>query len=359
MALTRPILLAPPAFDATNSYTFTFSVSGGDQVVGNKLVIAKQDSGEIVYNKTITSFSFSHTVTANTLTNGTYYNATLYTNNSNGVTSPASNIVQFYCYAAPQITFSNFPADSIIKNGTYNFQAEYTQNESEALNSYIYNLYDSQRILISTSGTKYVGSITVPPTEIEYSFSGLNDNTTYYIEIIGRTINNTEVTTGIKQFFVKYEVANVFTAVQLTNNCKGGYITVKSNMISIDGISNPNPPLYVFDDTAISIRNENDYVSWNSGFSISGDFTASLWGVDFNEDSTIITLENEKDDSSLVVNYRSDGSRVYAELFTTEGNLHYYIVSDKIATPSENDKIQVWFRRVGNLYDIGIININE
>ena len=40
MALIRPILATPPAFDAANDYTFTFTVpSGGDQVVGNQLTI--------------------------------------------------------------------------------------------------------------------------------------------------------------------------------------------------------------------------------------------------------------------------------------------------------------------------------
>ena len=33
MALTRPILYSVPAFDATNQYTFSFNVIGGDQVV--------------------------------------------------------------------------------------------------------------------------------------------------------------------------------------------------------------------------------------------------------------------------------------------------------------------------------------
>ena len=49
MALIRPILYSTSAFDATASKIFNFNVSGGDQVVKNRLVISKQSDNTIEY----------------------------------------------------------------------------------------------------------------------------------------------------------------------------------------------------------------------------------------------------------------------------------------------------------------------
>lgn len=360
MALIRPILATPPAFDAANDYTFTFTVpSGGDQVVGNQLTIISQEDNVIVYRQAITSFAFSHTLPGGTLINSKYYSAYIYTTNSKGENSVASNSVQFYCYTTPTFEFYNFPVDNIIQSSNYLFNVQYNQNEGEALNSYIFNLYDSQRILIATSGTKYIGSVTEPPIIIENQFSGLTDNTAYYVEAIGRTINNTEIKTEIKSFVVRYSTPNIFTVVQLSNNCQGGYITIKSNLTSIEGISMPSPPKYVDDDTAIDLTEEDSYVSWNKGFAIHGDFTASLWGYKFNKDSTIITLENQLLNDSLVINYREDiDTNVYVEMLVAKGKTIYYVYSDKISKPAENDVVQIWFRRINNLFTISINNLS-
>lgn len=361
MALIRPVLATPPAFDAIYEYTFTFSVApGGDQVVGNQLTIISQEDNVIVYRQAVTSFSFTHTIPANTLLNGKYYSAYVYTTNSLGENSVASNSIQFYCYSTPSFEFENIPVDGIIPNSSYLFRVQYDQSEGEALSSYIFNLYDSQRVLISTSGTKYVGSLIAPPSIAEYQFGGFIDEAAYYIQAIGRTINDTEISTETVPFIVKYSTPNIFTVVQLTNNCSGGYITVKSNLTAIEGISNPKPPVFVDDDTAVDLREEGSYVSWQEGFVIDKDFTASLWGRSFNKDSTIITLENKIIGDSLVINYREDNNgKVYAELFATKGTLHYYIFSDLIDKPTDTDVIQIWFRRIDNLYVIGLYNLTS
>lgn len=359
MALIRPTLATPPAFDATNDYTFTFTVpSGGDQIVGNQLTIISQEDNTIVYRKSVTSFAFSHTVPAGTLINSKYYSAYIYTTNSKGENSVASNSVQFYCYTTPTFEFYDFPIDNIIQSSNYLFKVKYNQLEGEPLNSYIFNLYDSQRILISTSGTKYVGSITELPIITQNQFGGLTDNTAYYVEAIGRTINNTEIKTEIKSFVVKYSTPNIFTVVQLSNNCQGGYITVKSNLTSIGGNSMPSPPKYVDNDTAIDLTEEGSYVNWNSGFAIPGNFTASLWGYKFNKDSTIITLENQLLNNSLVINYREDiDTNVYVELIVTLDKFTYYIYSEKITKPAEDDVVQIWFRRINNLFTVNVNNL--
>ena len=85
MALTRPILNSTVAFDASQEHIFTFNVIGGDQVVRNQLTIVRQSDGIIVYQSSQETFSYTHTLLANSLTNGVYYSAYIQTYNYNGI----------------------------------------------------------------------------------------------------------------------------------------------------------------------------------------------------------------------------------------------------------------------------------
>ena len=82
--VTKPILYSIDAFDATQSATFTFYSTGGNQVVKNQLIIRNNTTNQIVYQQFVDSFKFEHTVPPNTLTNGTYYNASVITYDAQG-----------------------------------------------------------------------------------------------------------------------------------------------------------------------------------------------------------------------------------------------------------------------------------
>lgn len=357
MALIRPILYSISAFDATNSQVFNFNVSGGDQVVKNRLVISKQSDNTVVYNDVQITFAFRHIVPANTLTNGEYYSAYVITYNSDDEQSPPSSGIQFYCFSSPSFAFSNIPINRVIGNASYNFIITYNQNESEYLRNYTFNLYNSERILLSSSGIQYVTSTPTLPLNVNYTFNGFNDRETYYIEATGQTMHGMIVNTGFVLFSVQYEAPNIFSIIGLTNNCEGGYITIQSNLVGISGESNPDPPIYVDDDTAIDLTGTGDYVLWNSGYEINGDFTASLWGRDFNANSEIINLISGT--QTLTINYRSEGNNFYyAELIVKEGVNTYYLYTDSIYVYPE-DELQIWFRRIGNLYEIGLYCISE
>lgn len=358
MALTTPILYSQVAFDATNSQAFTFGVIGGDQVTQNKLTITNQATNEVIYNQTQTSYSFVHTVPANTLTNGVYYSAYLITYDANGNASPQSNSIQFYCYSTPSFVFTNLPSGNIIPNSSFNFEVTYNQNEGELLDTYSFTLYDARQIQIATSGVKYVGSSVAPPTVISYTFSGFGDKTNYYIKANGQTVQGTIIETPLISIDVVYTKPNIFSIIELNNNCNGGYISVKSNLIDIRSSSNPSPPVYVNNNTAVDARSQGRYVEWSSGFSLDDDFTVSLWGKNFNENSDIIKMAADNG-NSIVVRYRTneDGT-VYADATVTNGTVIYYIYSDSIAAPINDQKVQFWLRRIGYQYEIKIAAIS-
>ena len=355
--LTTPILYSQAAFDATQAHTFTFNVVGGEQVTQNKLVITNQSTNEIVYQVVQTTYKFEHILPANTLTNGVYYSAYVITYNANGAASSQSNSIQFYCYSTPSFAFSNLPINNVITNSSYNFQATYNQTEGELLNSYSFTLYDAQRIQIATSGTQYVGATTTPPTIVTYQFTGFVDRTSYYIRAIGQTAQGTQVDTGLIAISVLYTVPSLFSVIELNNNCSGGYVIVRSNLIEIGSESNPTPPNYVDNNTAVDVRNNGQYVEWSSGFELNSDFTASLWGRDFNENSNIITMTDDLG-NNIIIRYRTnENNTVYADATVTNGDVIYYVYSDAIATPTTTDKIQIWLRRIGNQYTIKLANV--
>lgn len=358
MALTRPVLYSIPAFDATNQYVVQFNSIGGSQVTGNRLVIATNENNQSVYDEIQTTFRFEHTIPANTLTNGTYYNATLYTIDAEGNQSVASNIIQFYCYTTPTLTFTNLQPNGTITNSTFTFNFTYSQEQNEPLNYYIVNLYDAQGLQVATSGEQYASSTTVP-LSLSYTINGFADATSYSIEVNGVTINNTTLTTGQINFSVSYTSPNIYTLLELQNNCDGGYINLKSNVAIIDGEVSPQPPIYI-DNNELDLTQDGSYVVWDEGYEVTGNFTGTIVGRNFTPYSTIFTFTNTNG-STVSINWlegyeNGDNTQTlmaYAQLIANNGNsIIYTIKTDYITIPSATDVVTIWFRRINNIYEL-------
>lgn len=286
--LTQPIINPISAFDSTRTHTISFVVIGGAQVIGNRLVISDNKTGKEIYNKIQSTMKLEHLIPANTLTNGGYYNAVVYTIDSSNNESVASTPVPFYCYSQPSLTIDNIPATETIENGTYKFVGSYLQQENELLNSYQYTLYNSNKNVLSQSALIYYDT----DSSLSYTFVGMSNDTAYYVELSGETINGTKITSGLKYFTVRYIQPASFAICDLVNNCEDGYIQISSNIVAIDGKSNPDPPIYI-DDKEVDLRDPDSWVEWNSGFRIQDDFTMRVWGRDFNDYQNIITLTND------------------------------------------------------------------
>lgn len=358
MSLTRPTLISVPSFDATQSYTFTFTVqSGSAQIVANELVIRNQTDNTVVYNEKQETFKYEHIVDADELTNGTYYNATVSVFDADGNQSPTSIPIQFWCYSTPSITFTNIPESNIITNASFNFTFTYAQNEGEALNSYVVNLYNAFQSQIATSGVLYAQNGT-PPYNGNYLFTGFEDNTVYYIEIVGTTVNGAIVSTGQIQFTVKYLRPDLFTLIELTNNCEEGYITLKSNIVLIEGESNPSPPTYI-DDKEVDLTGNGSWVEWNDGYSISGNFLGRLWFRKPTPYAQIMQFSNT-DGQTIILRYMQGYENVnapdiqsYVELYVQSVNGYdYYIYSNYIDTLPDASYYNVWLTRVNGIYQL-------
>jgi len=363
MALTQPVLNQIVAFDSTDSNIISFSLIGGDQVVGNRLLIKNNQTGATIYNQIQYTYKFEHTIPAGTLTNGGYYNATLTTLNFSGVESTPSIPVAFRCFTTPLLTITNVNPDDIIEQSTYKFTGNYSQIEGELINGYKFILYDTNENILSQSDILYTESI-------EYSFLGFSNNTQYYIELIGTTIEGTSMTSGLIVFTVRYISPFLFSIAGLENQCETGNIQISSNIVAIDGTSNPTPPIY--GDSSVDLTSLSSWVQWLQGYNIKDDLTMRAWGSHFNKNETIITLSNnlnnENNLNKMELKYieqqlESDPEPIYGVQLLlrcwTNNSSPYVIHSNIIESPLKIDTVFIWLRRSNNLFDLKIENITN
>lgn len=359
MALTIPVLAPVPYFDASNAQTFTFAVRGGDQVTGNTITIKNNATLEVVYTASVASFKLEHIVPAGTLTNGTYYQATISTKNAAGETSAESNAVQFYCYAQPSFAFTNIVDEGEVGNSSYAFAVRYnnvTQNANEYLNEFVFNLYNAAGTLLSTSGAQYNSSKTLP-LDLSYLFSGLVDKTAYMVEVVGVTTGGRQITTGKVGFTTTYVQPSLYSHIYLTNQCQEGYITIDCNVVAIIGkIDGGGEPVYTDDNTALDAREHG--VTWDDGYEIADGYTTRIWGRAFTPDGEVLRFSNTSGDTVSLV-YREDATKAWWELRVKNLDFAwaYVIKSEQIAKPDDADQVFAWLRQSGDLYDIIIENL--
>ena len=142
------------------------------------------------------------------------------------------------------------------------------------------------------------------------------------------------------------------------NNCEEGYITLKSNIILIDGESNPSPPTYI-DDKEVDLTGDGTWVEWNDGYSISGDFLARLWFRKPNPYAQIMQFSNT-DGQTITLRYMQGYENVnapdiqsYVELYVQSVNGYdYYIYSNYIDTLPDTSYYNVWLTRVNDIYQL-------
>lgn len=364
MALQKPIVNAIAAFDATSVYTIKFVVNGGDQVIANRAIIKLGSTNEVLYDATQTTFLLRHTIAANTLTNGNYYIIQIQTFNGNGESSALSSPITFYCYTTPTFSFSNLPTGNVVNNASYNFSLSYNQTQGEALSSYIVDVYSLSQTLIWSSNMVYVGANGVPPTSFTIPVSGFEDSSAYYIRARGQTEQLTELDTGYILLTTLFNARSIYTQLSLMNNSCEGYIMITSNVVSLDGVTNPENPTYI-DGKELDLTESGSYVTWEQSFGIYGTYTARIWLRDINPNSIVATIYNANNPAENIVVYEreeiiSDITYIYIEAYYTDSfGLTGYVFSDSITKPSASDTMMIWLQKNNGMYDISIEGVGE
>ena len=192
-------------------------------------------------------------------------------------------------------------------------------------------------------------------------FSGFENNTVYFIELNGVTINGTVVSTGLLQISVNYTQPDLFSLIELSNNCNGGYITLKSNIVLIEGSSNPTPPTFI-EGKEVDLTNSESWVKYDSGYNITDNFLARAWVRKPTPYSTLIQFSNVNGQTIEVrfmkgYEYTTDETmKAYIEVIVTSlSGRNYYIYSNYVDILSDDKYYTIWLTRVNNIYQIQLL----
>lgn len=259
--LSTPSITAIGVFDPTETYDIQFTYTD-NQSVRNRLVITDTETYETIYDKTILTMKLLHTVPAGTLYAGKCYTAAIQVFDTDNNQSNLSDSILFYCYTKPDFFISDIP--TVCKSASITLPLSYLQAEGETLKSYQFFMCDSNHNILNRSDTFYTNG------HMSYSFSGLQNHYTYCFRAIGETAHGYKLDTGYLTVTVDYNVVPTNAVLVLENVYRRGYISIKTNIKSIGyELKNDN---YFFKGDTVTLYGDN-YLKYNEGFSIDGDFS--------------------------------------------------------------------------------------
>lgn len=373
MALTTPILNNVTAFDAVKPYTFTFSVVGGDKVYANRLTVERADTAQVVYQETIYSTTYQHTLPGGTLDNGTKYIAWVQTMGSDyQVYSSMSANIGFACVLTPGFAFTNIEENQTLNTQSYLFNVKYTSSELEVLSSYQFFLYQNGNV-INQSPIIYNSSVGTS-IEFGYEFQGLENNKSYSVKCTGRTKREIALDTGLIDFSVIAAEIDTYDNLHLENQCELGRVKITTNFSLVRGeVHNGNWSVI----GQVGLANyTGSSVIIDEGVSIPNEFTIRIWGNGFIDGRS---LDNYEKNSNLTVFYKPSSRpananergviRVFYREDTTQGLawvevkaeintiIHQTALSNFLPINSfSSDEIFIWIRLKDGLFDVKLEN---
>lgn len=343
------------AFDAANSNVITFGYSGA-QCIKNKITVYENETNAVVYENTVTTFSLSHTIPANTLTNGISYKCTIAayymeSNEEKSVTSSLSNV--FICLEAP-VWSLNISENEIINNSYFTFIPSYTQAQNEVINEYYIVLYNA-------SGSVFWSSDAIYDIATETTVNDLPNNTILYARAYGTTVNGlvfdtrNPVTSLDIKVTVNYIAPTFYSLAYLENNEWQGYVKVETNVASIEGYTESGNDAIFVDGNYVDLINET--VIFDENFAMSNDFVLQKTGYNISINKPYLKLISGSYEA--IITFRKGtfdvGERLFAEIKVT--NTDYVLYSNLIEIPLITDIIHLWVQRKDGLYMIKISNL--
>ena len=339
----KPIINNMTPWDATLPYTINFSYSGG-LPVSNRIIIQNAGTLAVVYDNVAYTPGFSHDIPANTLANGHKYTAQLIVTSS-GETSPISDKVYFWCFTTPEFYYTEPTENANIKYSWVNLVLHYYQENGESLYSYRHILYDNSKIELTSTDMFYTED------NLEYTFKGLNNHSTYYLQSVGVTKNGIVLDTGMRKIFTNYANPADFQVMNVESD-DNATVTGYTNMISIDADENAED--YVFLGSYVQILNNE--VNYTRHFNIEGDFSCSIKVTKLYRETTLLTMNN--DYHTLKVNsYILDDDSIVYRLIVNNGLTDYNLFSPPMFL-NDDDVIVICITRKKDAYKLTVTQIN-
>lgn len=277
-------------------------------------------------------------INQNYFTNGIQYYAIIRVYDVNEVLISESDPEFFYCFSLPSLKINEIDSGQ-TDSQTVTFNGSYSQAEGEEIQSYIFKLYDSNKLLLAQSDEIFSDTIS-------YEFTNLENKTQYYIELKVLTINDMEHSTGLLSFTPSYIAPRFASAIELTNNKQEASVNVDCNVIRIIGVP-INEPVDFLDSGEVDITDNEIY--FDRGFSLEGDFTLQLYARDIVEKSIFLEIKSK---SGVSLKLHRIGNRISLFKTTKDDMLIQYLFNDLSLDLATDKTLFISLKQVRGLYDM-------
>lgn len=359
--MSKPVLYAISAFDASKEHTFTFSFSG-EQIIETQANIYNNETNALVYSGSYTTSKAAFVLPAGSIKNSAVpYNITIrvVTNNNDNKYSEYSDKEQFYCVSSPTFDFKGLDSANLntIRDSSYLLEIEYSvpSGEKEQLDSYQYFLYNSLKVMVDSSPLYYADGNT-------FLLSYLSDDTNYYVRAMGTTQNGMKIDTGYVPIYVDYEKSSTYLVIEPVSRYRYGDILIKSNIASIDGWAYPTPEQYCSaadsstgqERIGIDLTQDGSYVVFDENYQIPDTFDMELVVMKYIPNRRILLLKGDGEQLELFIAQRkfSGDGKTYTYALLITGDPGYTVQSNKIV--DEGHFFTISMKRENWLYELKI-----
>ena len=327
-------------FDANYDYEITLSWTG-NRAHANRIIICNNDTNNVIFDDTISSFALKHIIPARTLQNNKKYTIQAQTYDIENIPSALSNKVLFYTFATPDFYFEGLSENALISNSSFTATIHYYSEDWEDISKYVFYLYDASKKQLLESNEM------TDDYDISYTYKGLDNNTVYYIRCIGVTVNGMELDTGYVEITVKYENPNTYARIYATPLPSQGCIQVSTNLIIIQYTGSDD---FEYIDGMIDLRDKTLY--YNGGFLIENDFTVIIRGMNLWQNADLLKMSNDNLGLTLSSHIYTD-NKLRFRLLVPNGAGNYLLYSEAQVFDND-DRVTIAIRRKNNVYQLKI-----
>jgi len=338
--MAKPVVNYIFPFDATESKKITFTYTG-DLPYQNRLIIYNADTLATVYDVTSPSRVLYCTLPANTCRNGTKYAAAIQCFDMYGAASAISDKRYFWCLEQPSFYFSNVTDKQTVTTSSFYAEIFYAQAQNENLAQFQFFIYNESKVLLSESQVFYSTDY------LTYNYSGLEDDTVYFIRAKGLTQYGTELDTGYVEIDVNTAYDNAeFNNINAVCNDNNGLVTYYTNFTVVN--SDEDGDDYDYEDSYIDLNGKE--LNYTTGLSVSGDFILGIRIKEYYETGTLLTVSDESYGFTLT-SYVYDDAYMRFRL-TVPNGLTPYILYSEPYLPDPATVFTIYIKRANNIYQL-------
>lgn len=343
----KPIVNYIYPFDATQSKKITFTYTG-DLPYQNRLIIYNAATMAKIYDSTSPSRVLYCTLPANTCQNGVKYAAAVQCYDMYGVGSSISDKVYFWCMEQPSFNFINISDGDVVTTSSFFAELFYAQAQSEKLSQYQFYIYDSTKVLLSSSQTFYSTDY------MTYNYSGLEDDTIYYIRAKGLTQYGTELDTGYVMISVDTGYDNSkFNNINAWCDENNSVVTYHTNFVIVN--SDEDGDDYEYDGSYINLLDNS--LHYTTGINVSGDFLLCIRIRQYYNTAELLHVSDDQYGFTLS-SYVYDDLNMRFKLTVPNGVTPYILYSDPYI-PTRATVFTIYIKRINDIYQLYVFTSEE